>query len=467
LDKDATPTAGWEQPDFDDTAWQSSEGILTRFQGKQPDASLPAGPVVARRRFDVADTSGEAIRVRLRTVRNAQTKVYLNGKLVVDVERGQRGGYASIMLQDRAFELLKKGENVLAVMSSAQGPEANRLDVALEVCRVGAKRRHLPIERATQIATGELPEGETSLQVARTADGIRAKLKQEYLDKPTDALLGDMGLEIGYYRGLAEDALVAKGLAGVKAAAGRMGDENWLVRSAALNVVRKAIKKAKTDNDAEALEFIESTVPAVTERVKDDHMWVRTLACQTLDDLGPAAKDAIGLLVEATGDPEEWVRSASLAALIDVGADADTLHKAAVQAQRAVNSSYRVARSASNIANMPEGEAAQKMEIFVAMIKTPPEGDGGTLLADAMKVGCTLDPEGRVMVPLLIDAASDKTGLARQRGNPRGKAIELLGAYGPKAAAARQTLQAILADDSKSAESHHAAATAALKAIGD
>lgn len=464
LEKGAALPDGWERAEFDDGAWRAGEGIFTKFDAKGGEP-VPDGPIIARRRFTVEDPKGEALRVRLQTVRNAFTKVYLNGQLIVDVERGQRGGYASVELQPSVFQLLKKGENVLAVTSTAQGPSSNELDVGLEICRTNAHPRHLPIERIRHIGTANLPDAETSLQVSRTMEAYRAGLVDKYTQMPVEALLKEMSDDIGYYRGLAEDALVGKGIDAVRAAIGRMDDPDWRVRVAAMGVFQKAFNKAGKEKQADVLSLLNGQVAALTKRLADEHHWVRTQACKNLGDLGAVAKDAIAPLMEATGDKEEWVRIASLTALKQIGADPATLHNAAIRAHTIDNSSYGVARQSMAIVKMPEGDPKEKLQILVAILRTPPEGDGNALLNEAMALACKLDPDGAVMLPILIDAVADKTGLSRQRQNPRGAAIDLLGGYGPKASAAVGVLQAILADESKPGKAQHESAAAALKKI--
>lgn len=465
LDVGAKQPQGWEQPDFDDTAWVSGDGIsveVSQVKGK----TAPSEPILARRTFTVDHPHGEALRVRLQTVRNTDTQVYLNGQLIVNVERGQRGGYAAIELQTRAFELLKAGQNVLAVRSGAQGTDGNLLDVGLEICRTGANPRHLPIERIDCIESADLPDAETALQVARTTDAYRAQKADSFARMSNEELTKEMGGMVGYYRGLAEDALVARGLDGVRPAVTRMNDPDWKVRVSAMSVVQKALIKASKEGQADVLAYLTEQIPAVTARVTDEHRWVRTMACKNLGDFGPAAASAIAPLAEAAGDKEEWVRIASLGALKQVGADATILHDASLRALQTPNSSYGVARQCMPVVKMPEGDARQKLQILAAIIRTPPEGDGGGLLNDAMATGCKLDPEGTTMIPILVEAAADKTGLSRQRQNPRGAAIGCLGGYGAKAVAASDLLKSILADETPAAKTQHAAAEAALKQIG-
>jgi len=104
-----------------------------------------------------------------------------------------------------------------------------------------------------------------------------------------------------------------------------------------------------------------------------------------------------------------------------------------------------------------------RLEALLQLLRHPPEGDGNGLLGDVMEMAATLDPDGAAVIPVLIEAAEDKTHFSRQRGNPRGKAIELLGRFGAKAAAAVPVLEAILASEED--KTQHATAQTALDAI--
>ena len=462
IDKDAQFPEDWFKPGFDDSDWIQSNGIATRFTAPQQE-TLPAGPIAARRTFAVDDPAGDALRVRLQTVRNAFTQVYLNGKLIVDVERGQRGGYAVIRLDDRVFALLKKGENVLAVTSTAQGNGGNHLDVSLEINRDGADRSHHQIERIKTIHTADLPDADKSLRVQDTANAYREALRQSFMDMSIKQLRGQMNHIVAYYRGLAADALVAKGIEGVKAGAAGLGDDDWKVRSSAIDVLIDAHRKFTEENDQAGLAFVNAQVPALIKLVGDNHFWVRTLACDALGAIGEPAKDAMDALTKAVADDEEWVRQAALGALKRIGADAAQMHNAALKAAKQDNSSFGITRQALAVVKMEQGDAKTKLKIIAELLGRPAEGGGGAMLSEAIEAGCKLDPEGRVMIPLLIDAVADKTHLSRQRGGPYAKAFELLGGYGKKARRAGSTLKAILADESKAKV--HEAAQAALDAI--
>ena len=461
---DAALDDGWEKPGFDDSGWMTGEGIVTRFTGEW-DETPPRGPIAARRTFTVDDARGAALRVRLRTVRRALTKVYLNGTLIVDVERGQRGGYASILLDDRAMSLLKRGKNVLAVTSTEQGPGNNHLDVSLEIQRRPLDKHHRPIERTERIRTEYLPDVDASLRVADAANDFREQLKQSYMDKSVDQLIAEMGHVVFFYRSLAEDALIAKGVDAIKQAVAKHDSPDWKTRSSVVLLIDKALMQFKKDANEAGIAYIKSQAPVLIALAEDDNVWVRANACKTLGDFGQDAAEAIPVLLEATDDSHEWVRQAALGSLKSVGADDATVLKGTQQAVQRVNSSFSIPNRAVLIVQQIDAPDQAKLAILAELIKQPAEGGGGSKLGQAMTLACELDPTGHVMVPVLMDAAADKTHLSRHRGNPRGKAIELLGGYGPKAVAAVRVLRDILSDESESAAKYHEAAQAALEAI--
>lgn len=460
-----SPPDGWERPDFDDRGWIDARGIATRLS--HPDhKDLPNGPVAARRRFHIDHPARGTLRVRVRTVRPTNTRVYLNGTPIAHLERGQRGGYAAIRLDDRATALLRPGHNLLAITSDQQGGGANALDVGLDIHCDGAEPRHQPIDRCTTLRSADLPATDTALHVADTTERYRDTLRKAYLDKPVDALLRDLGTIIAYDRSMAEDALVAKGLEAIEAATTLRGHPDWKVRAGVVGVIRKAHRRYTTDKDQAGLAFVAAQLPALTAIADDPHFWARTLACETLGDLGPAASHAVPALLKASGDGHEWVRQSALAALQKLAADPATLFSAVDQAARQDNTAFNVASAALLVARGPEAATdAQRLDLLARILRHPPQGGGGKTLADMIDIACALDPEGAVMIPLLIDAAADKTGLSRQRGNPRGKAIEALGTYGPRAAAAVDTLQALAAEDSAKARPWSQAAAEALSKI--
>jgi len=442
----------WYAVDFDDSAWPVTEGIKTGGDN-----------LAARRTFDIDDLEGQKLRVRVRTVRPTRTRVYLNGKLIADLERGQRSSYAAIELKPEVFGLLKNEGNVLAVTAEATtSSDRNKLDVGLEINRYGVHPQHLPIDYAQTHDTADLPDDtNTELLVTMSMDRYRDKLRERYDAKTVDALITNLGDIIPYYRTLAVNALVGKGPAGVEAALRLRDAGDWPTRSAVLEVVAEAAQSE--DHDFGGL--TKAQLPWVTQRLKDEHYWVRFRACRALQAMGKDAAAAAPKLAEAAGDSHEWVRTAAMSALKAVEPDDALAIAATKRAMDRTNSSFRILRHARHLLENHEADDAQRLAILVAILRQPPEGGGGAALKPIMDQAVELDPQGEMVIPVLIDAAADKTGLSRHRGNPFGHAIDILGHYGPKAADALPTLRRILADDTKPMKHHHDAARAAIEAI--
>lgn len=469
IEPDAKLPDGWTKPGFDDSDWHGHQAILTRFNAEPATkGDLPTGPVAARRTFtlDHKPTTGQ-LRVRVQTVRPAITTVYLNGTQIAHLERGQRGGYAAIPLDDRALDLLKEGKNVLAVTCDKQGGANNALDVGLEIDRRGVAPRHLPVDRYDTIHTAALPaDAETALRVSQAKDEFREALTQSYLAKSVAQLVKDLGTDIGYHRLLVEDALVAKGLDGVKAAIAEHSHADWKTRAGVLGVIHKAWGAFSKGQDKEGLAYLRTQIPVVARHTEDPHLWVRTMACDALGRFGADAKSTVPALMHAAGDSEEWVRQAAVAALPKVGADSAEVLTAIDKAIATRNSAFNITHMALQTVTQSKAEVDRKsLAILVQIIRHPPEGGGGALLSQAIDVAFDMDPDGQTLIPVLIEAAADKTHLSRQRGNPRGKAIATLGRYGTKAVSAAVVLRGILADDSKKAKGLHEAAQKALDAI--
>jgi HEAT repeat protein len=456
-----TLPVGWEQVDFDDQSWTNHAGIFTAFDAQNPQA-YPQGTIAARRRFPVHDTNGASLRIRLQTVRPARTRVYLNGVLVAEAVRGQRGGYAAIELDRSVLELLRRGENVLAVTCNQQGKDNNRLDVGLEINRVNIEQRALPPIRATHIYTTDLPGDDNALYVQDTTRKFEKSLQEKFEQKSIAALVADLAEPVPYLRHLAENALVNKGQPGVAAAAALSNSPDWKTRSAFCNIVIKSLAPAVTGVDRA---FLEAQVPALTRLLADDHFWVRHRAARALEQLGPAAASAAPVLLPLLHDPHEWVRTAALSAIRDLPVEPAVLVKAAQESLRMPNTAYAAPQLAVKIFQQnPEPDRA-RLAALIHLLQNPPEGDGHGLLNEVITLAATLDPSGATLIPVLLDAAADKTGLSRQRGNPRGKAIEQLGRYGPQARAAVPILEAILASDDKREKALHESTRTALVAI--
>jgi len=456
---------GWERPEYDDSTWPEDEGIVLADDAK-PGRPHPDGAVVARRTFSVADPPmGDKLRVRLQTVRPAITRVYLNGVLVVDAVRGQRSGYATIELDDSALGLLQAGKNCLAVMASAQGAGGNHLDVGLELVRSLSERRTLAVDRIDAPPMADYPGVDDTLRVREIRDRMAAALQARYDLKPVAELLSDLENSVATVRQLAENALVGKGPDGIEAALAQANHPDWKMRSAVCNVIGKALAHYRQqETSAPEIALLEAQVPLLTALMEDDHFWVRVRAASVIDGFGEAAAPALPALAGLVQDPEEWVRAAALRAISRLNPSPAVAVQAAIQALNKPVSAYTLPSTAVSLLNAhPGADDKERLEALLALLRHPPEGGGGKLLGEVMDMAATLDPDGETLIPELIAAAADKTHLSRQRGNPRGKAIELLGGYGAKADGAVPVLEAIL--ESEADKSQHAAAQMALEAI--
>lgn len=482
---------GWEQIGFDDSSWKQSEGITLASKLPKGEGGLEA-LVAARRRFSVEDPSGVRLRVRLQTVRPARTRVFLNGELIVDAVRGQRGGHAAVELDATAFGLLKTGENLLAVTSTRQGPSNHALDVGLDIQRQELEKRHLPVHRARTLVRHERPGEDFTLRVRETQGKMQEKLMASFESKSFDALLKDLESPVAFRRGLAEAALVKKGREAVLRTAESAGHADWRVRSAVCNVIGRAqgahrravaraekIRKAKGEEATEVpediaqaeaaakveMEFLKPLVPTLTDRVNDEHYWVRTRAAFALREFGNSARSAVPVLMQRVSDPDEWVRIAAIGAIRTTHEDPDTGIAAALKATQTPNTGYTVLRNALGLLRKyPEGDRA-RLDALVNVLRHPPEGGGGRLLNETMDMAVKLDPDGRQVVPVLIEIVADRTHYSRQRGNPRGKAVDVLASYGTKAVAAVPALEAILASEEDKDTGLHDRVRKALSAI--
>ncbi|HAS82415.1 MAG TPA: hypothetical protein DCS43_07020 [Verrucomicrobia bacterium] len=455
---------GWERPGFDDRAWVAGKGIALASDA-DAGRSSPTGAVAARCTFTVTDPVGDKLRVRLQTVRPAQTRVYLNGLLVVDAVRGQRGGYAVIELDDSALGLLHPGENLLAVMSTAQDAANNRLDVGLDLVRTLSERRSLPVDRIDAPPMDAYPGMDDTLRVRETRDRMAAALQARYDQKPVVELLSDLEHTVPYVRLLAENALVSKGPEGIKAVVAQVGHPDWKVRSSVCNVMGNALgryrKLAASEQD---IALLQADVPTLFPLLSDDHFWVRFRAASVLGGFGEAAAPVLPALALLVQDSEEWVRMAAIRTIRQLNPPPAVAVQAAMQVLMHPGSAYGVPDTAVELLKANRGATGdERLVALLQLLRHPPEGGGGRLLGDVMEMAATLDPEGARLIPVLIEAAADKTHLRRQRGNPRGKAIELLGRFGSKASGAVPVLEAILKSDAD--KSQHAVVQSALDAI--
>jgi hypothetical protein len=451
---------GWMNPEFDDGDWKTSEGIASAVTGAQP---------FARRTFDVPDPKGDSLRVRLRTVRPAHTRVYLNGELIVDAVRGQRGGYAIIALDASVFGVLKKVGNVLTVSSTSQGSDANQLDVGLEICRASFSTHGgaLITDDALVVRGGK--DVDNTLRVRETKDRVKQARQDACNRKALSELLPMLGVSVAGHRNMAEIALAAKGAEGIEATAALLGHADWKVRSAACNVMAVAAAAAhKESPDSELMKTVVGQVAALTGLLDDKHTWVQVRAARALSLIGESARACLPALVRLVADDDEWVRTAALEALENVAPDEKTKLEAAMVSLRISNTAFQATRVAHRILVAHPVQGDERLNAIVATLQDPPEGLGGRIIIKPLlEYAVSLDPEGKIMIPLLIEAAADKRDrYSRQQANPRAKMIELLAAYGEKAKGAIPVLQAILESYDPFDKNQHAAAREALQALG-
>ncbi|MDX1681677.1 MAG: DUF6288 domain-containing protein, partial [Phycisphaeraceae bacterium] len=304
----------WHAPDFDDSAWAVTDGIHTAKPFPEPITR--EGPlsnvVAARRTFHVTDPRGARLRVRLQTVRPTRTRVFLNGALVADVLRGKRGGYADIELDASALEILKAGDNLLAVSSDQRGGGNNRLDVALDINRVHVPTRPEPPQRAQTIRFASQEDLDVTLRVHEVKQEQAERYAAIHRDMDTARLLDKLGDPIAWRRNLTVTTLADRGREAVTAVVDRLHHDDWIVRSAACEVIEHAA------GDDEVADTLAAAVPKLRQCLQDPHFWVRTRAAFALRRLGDTARTALPELLECVTDPDPWVRIAALRAVREV-----------------------------------------------------------------------------------------------------------------------------------------------------
>jgi len=128
LEAGANAPEGWKRAGFDDEAWTP---VAMRFKAAVDKRN--AGPRLLRARFDVADpASVECLSIKY--VVDGSMKVHLNGELIFDITGTSEswwGRGVTIPLKPCTVELLREGENVLAVEASP-GKGGVDVDVVLK-----------------------------------------------------------------------------------------------------------------------------------------------------------------------------------------------------------------------------------------------------------------------------------------------------------------------------------------------
>lgn len=465
LAKDQALPEGWMAPGFDDGKWKEHEGIFTCHNAAAGE-TLPGGAIAARRTFTVDDPNGISLRVRLQTVRPAHTQVYLNGTRIVNAVRGQRGGYASIPLNPKAFSLLKKGENLLAVTSTAQGKGGNHLDVGLEIHRVPMEQKVLAIDRADVLLTHDTPETDNAMRVREAKDRMLTKIAASYKARSIEELTGELGKPVAFFRYQAEVALAGKGVPALDAVAPLFAHKDWKVRSSACNVFERVAGQQAKEPAPESMARMAKEIPALQKLLADPHHWVRLRAASTLSRMGEPARVALPRLMEMIEDKDHWVRHVALGAVGRLHTKPETAVEAALKALKQPNTAFGVPRQAVGLLKKYPGKDGGRLEALMATLEDTPQGSGGRTLHPILEMAVELDPEGKLMIPFLTAAVDGKTGISRQQANPPAKALELLGTYGEKAKSAVPVLQAILESDTKADKGRHKAVRDVLRKLG-
>lgn len=485
LQKGEALPEGWMQPGFDDGSWTVGEGIQTIYLEKSEEIKtmdrarkrgLGLMTIAARRVFEVDDFEGAELKLRLQTVRPAFTKVYLNGELIMNAVRGQRGGYASIQLDPSVFVLLKKGKNLLAVTCDKQGEGGNHLDVGLYVNRDSFETRVLPTDYARALTVDDVA-ADATLRVRETKDKAKKAWTDAIMAKDVTTLIDELKQPIGAYRHMVERALIGKGLDGLAAVKPLAKNSDWKLRAAYCEVVGGIAylgsrKERANDENALSPENKKQFLTASSAHAKtlqtllsDSNFWVRMRAASALGACGEAAKGALPKLSKMVAEPDPWVRTAALRAIDMLKPSPEMLVSSAIDSLSVYNSAYSLPRRALSIFKRTPTVKADKLTAVVGVLKNPPQGMGGKVLCDFLIYGVSLDPGGKVMVPVLVHGITTIPGFGRQQANPRGKAVELLVAYGDKAKSAIPALKSVLKDDDK--KKLHRYAMDALKGLGE
>jgi len=124
---------GWYLPGFDASGWKAGKEPFSPGRGK--GTIWDKANIVLRRTFRLKDTSYAQLSLVMDCP--PETQVYLNGFRVLDVASTPNATYTPVVLRDKAVELLKKGENVIAVCATKG--RGNTLDVGLRAARVKSR----------------------------------------------------------------------------------------------------------------------------------------------------------------------------------------------------------------------------------------------------------------------------------------------------------------------------------------
>lgn len=467
----------WASPAFDDSSWIQCAGMTGAPVDSEKQLGA-GGRILGRLSFVADQVSFRALRIKLRSARNAITDVYLNGEQVAHVVRGQRSGYAKIELDVSARDLIHKGANCLAVTSTEAGRGGNALDAGLQAVIVeqpwegplqsGSKAEGPQDGTAVLAPLLSLPERQRlarteTLRVDEALAAYNLDLNAQYDAMTTEMLIGEIASNVPYRRYLAVSAILRRPEnEALSVAVNALQSDNWRVRSSGCSILPAVWSKHEDKGDDSAAS-IKKQIPALIQLLTDEHFWVRACAANALSAFGKEAESATDALVKAAADPEEWVRGAALRALEKVTDDPAPSLTAAAAAVKSGWTSFSVANTALGFVNRFEAGGEESVSLLIQMIAKPGEGMGAEMLSKAIERLAVLDPEKAV--PVLARVAEGGYEYNRLRGNPRGVSIDLLCGMGARAKAALPTLKKIAASDDEADSKVREQAAKAVEAI--
>ncbi len=289
---------------------------------------------------------------------------------------------------------------------------------------------------------------------------VRVRDSQERFQAALNAACDELSLEemtralrspVPYVRHLAVKSLARRGDAGQQVAVAGLSDADWRVRSASCDVLVAPVEDA--------------VLARLTELVADENAWVRCRAAMALGVVGRPDAAAATALVKAAQDDDEWVRGAALGALQKVGSDPKLIVAAVTTALRASNTTFAAVGRSVGLIEKFEMDDPALVPALVAAVENPGQGAGADRLKSLFEQLVRLDPEGKQAVPALSRMAAGGPAYDRMRGNPRVRAIELLGEYGERAASAKPVLEQIVAGTAEKEQAVREAARTALEKI--
>lgn len=473
-------------PELRPALWDS----LLPVAGQPPEewgVATTGDGVSGKRAFNLDTTDYTALRVQVRSPRNAHTKIWLNGEFVAELIRGQRSGYAKIELDDSALALLRAGENIVEVIGTSAGTDGNALDIGLDGIRHEKPLPATPAYAGGALAAAALPKAVLAVldQAQRNFAAVplavkptpaipeplrlgeSAKRFQAAISLACDALSAadrDFLLRspVSFWRHQAGQSLLRRGGEGMKLAVDGLDNPDWRVRSACCDALAAMGKAADKGEFTFPGEITAAMRQRLVELLADDNAWVRCRAAGALGVVGEPDETAARRLAELARDDEAWVREAALGAIDRVTDDPQTMIRAAADALRKPSTSFAQAGRALKLIDAYGKDDAAVIPALRFAIEHPGEGMGSNQINDLMQKLADLDPAGGVAVPVLMKVAAGGDDYDRLQGNPPGKAIELLGGYGAKAGPAEPVLEAIAAGDNAARRD---AAHAALEKI--